>query len=368
MKKLFTLLCIIISFASYATMRTVCNTPTTLAQYNNIQAAVDACNTSGDTIYVIGSPNPYEGFTITDKQITIIGPGWAPNKTFLATAIISSTVFINGTASSGTELQGFHFIISSPYSPSSVTIQNNTVINNIRFIRNKMTGFTSLNWGATAKTYTGYLFEGNYFENSKVSDNSNSNSTFTNFIFQNNIFYGLYDNINGFTNCVNVLFNHNLFYGPASGTSNVFGTTYPSKGIILNNNIFVRRDVANGSANNTFTNNITFNAGNNTPWLSNGNIDAGGNISNQDPQMVGQASVNSGINNPLLDFTIATGPANNSGTDGKDIGLLFDAVGSLNWTSSRTSFLPYIYSMNITNPTIPAGGTLNVVVTAKKDN
>ena len=84
--------------------------------------------------------------------------------------------------------------------------------------------------------------------------------------------------------------------------------------------------------------------------------------------MVDQTAVNAGTNNPLLDFTIPAGPANNSGSDGKDIGLLYDAVGSLNWTTSRGSRLPFIFSMNITNPTIPVAGTLNVVVEARKNN
>jgi hypothetical protein len=84
--------------------------------------------------------------------------------------------------------------------------------------------------------------------------------------------------------------------------------------------------------------------------------------------MVAQASVNNGTDNPMLDFTIAAGPANNSGSDGKDMGLLYDASGSLNWTISRTSRLPFVYSMNITNPTIPQAGTLNVQVEARKNN
>lgn len=366
MKKLFSLLAILISVTSYATIRTVCNTPASLAQFNNIQAAIDACSTTGDTIYVTGSPNSYAGFSITDKQIAVIGPGWAPNKTSPVTAIISSTVFINGTASSGSELQGLHFIMSDPYVGGSVVIEYNTEINNIRFIRNRMTGNAFI-WGPAANTYTGYLFEGNYFENSQVNSNSYI-STFTNFIFQNNIFYSNTNNNNiaNFSNCVNVLFTHNLFYGPENFASDVFYG--PCKGIVVNNNIFIHRNAASFGSNNTFTNNITLDAGDNTPWASNGNIDAGGNISNQDPQMVDQTSVNIGLNNPLLNFTIAAGPANNSGTDGKDMGLLYDAVGSLNWLSSRTSFLPYIFSMNIINPTISAGGTLNVTVEARKDN
>jgi hypothetical protein len=84
--------------------------------------------------------------------------------------------------------------------------------------------------------------------------------------------------------------------------------------------------------------------------------------------MVDQTAVNSGTGNPLLNFTIAAGPANNSGSDGKDMGLLFDASGSLNWANSRNSRLPRIFSMNITNPTIPVGGSLNVQVEARKSN
>ena len=97
-------------------------------------------------------------------------------------------------------------------------------------------------------------------------------------------------------------------------------------------------------------------------------MNAGGNVENQDPQMVDQAAVNNGTNNPLLNFTIGAGPSNNSGSDGKDMGLLFDANGALNWTNSRSSRLPYVYSMSILNPTIAAGGTLNVQVEARKSN
>jgi hypothetical protein len=82
--------------------------------------------------------------------------------------------------------------------------------------------------------------------------------------------------------------------------------------------------------------------------------------------MVAQTSVNNGTDNPLLDFTIAAGPANNSGSDGKDMGLLYDATEVLTGQQSRTSRLPFVYSMNITNPTIPQAGTLNVQVEARK--
>jgi hypothetical protein len=84
--------------------------------------------------------------------------------------------------------------------------------------------------------------------------------------------------------------------------------------------------------------------------------------------MVDQTAVNGGTNNPLLNFTISSGPADSYGTDGKDLGLLYNPTGILNWTNSRMSRLPFIYSMYISNSSVPAGSTLNVQVEARRNN
>ena len=357
MRQLFLFLLIFASVNLFATIRTVSNSPATLAQFNTIQAAINA-SISGDTVYVHGSPNTYAAFTITNKQLVILGPGWSPNKNLPFTAIVPGFT-ITGASSGNTEIQGMVF--------NSTIIINASHPDNLRFIRNQFFNLSfQINEGST--TYIGYLFEGNLFDNAQVT--GTTSTTYQNFLFQNNYFFengSVVDgNIAGFFNSVNVLFNHNIWYGPGSGSRNCF--TSSCRFLTITNNIFVRRDAASSNSSSTFNNNITFNAVNNTPWASNGNTDAGGNVANLDPQMVAQAAVNAGTNNPLLDFTIAAGPANNSGSDGKDMGLLYDAVGSLNWTTSRGSRLPFIFSMNIVNPTIPVGGTLNVAVEARKNN
>jgi hypothetical protein len=163
------------------------------------------------------------------------------------------------------------------------------------------------------------------------------------------------------------LFNHNLWFGPGSGVRNV-ATSSNNRFLIFANNIFVRRNPANSISSSTYNNNITFNAGTNNPWAVNSNVDGGGNVENQDPQMTAQTAVNTGTNNASADYTIAAGPANNTGSDGKDIGLLFDAVGSLNWTNSRNSRLPRIFSMNVITPTVAAGGNITVNVDARISN
>jgi len=346
---------LLVGFCTYATIRTVSNTPSTLAQFNTIQAAINA-SISGDTVYVHGSPNAYAAFTITNKQLVIIGPGWAPNKNLPLTAQVNGCT-ITGASCSNTEIQGIVF--------NTTVIINIAPPDNLRFIRNRFIN-VGIDLGLTPATYSGYLFEGNVFDYASVM--VNVSSTYQNFLFQNNYFYGKsgsqVGSIVGFTNAINVLFNHNLWFGP--GLDDCFGSN--CRFLTLTNNIFVRRNAANSVSSSTYSNNITFNAGTNNPWAVNGNVNVGGNVENQDPQMVDQAAVNAGSNNPLLDFTIAAGPANNSGSDGKDMGLLYDPAGSLNWTVSRGSRLPYIFIMNIINPTIAQGGTLTVEVEARKNN
>lgn len=357
MKSFFLLIAMLAMLPAFAIVHTVSNSPATLAQFNTIQDAVDA-SASGDSIYVHGSPVVYAGFTITNKQLVIIGPGWAPHKSLPLVATVGS-ITITGASSANTEIQGLR-------------VNNEVYINanhpdNIRFIRNHFISML-IDISQGSATYNGYLFEGNIFDNAQV--NAVGSSTYQNFIFHNNYFYesgsSVSGNIEGFTNSVNVLFNHNLWFGPGTGTRNAF--TGNCRYLLLTNNIFVRRHASNYNSFSSFNNNITFNAGDNTPWTVNSNVDGGGNISNQDPQMVDQAGVNAGTNNALQDFTIASGPANNSGSDGKDMGLLYDATGSLNWTNSRNSLLPRIFQMLVTTPTVAPGGNITVNVDARVSN
>jgi len=352
-------LAIAASATAFATVRTVSNSPATLAQFNTINAAI-AVSVSGDTVLVHGSPNQYGGFTISSKQLTIIGPGWSPDKNLGFAALVQGSI-ITGATSNNSEIHGLTFV-------GNLDI-NGARPDNIKLIRNNFAGVTvQVNQGST--TYSGYLFEGNLFDNATVA--ATSSSTYQNFIFQNNYFYenGCCRDGNlsgGWFNCVNVLFNHNLWFGPASANRNITDGS-ANRFLIFTNNIFVRRNFNGRVTNSTFSNNITFNAGVNDPWATAGNVNGGGNVENQDPQMVAQASVNAGTNNALADYTIIAGPANNAGTDGKDMGLLYDPSGSLNWANSRNSRLPRVFSMNITNPTVSSGGTLQVVVEAKKSN
>ncbi len=353
MKQFFIILLSLSTFTVKATILTVSNNPTTIAQFNTIQAAINAAN-SGDTIYVHGSPFTYAGFTITDKRLAIIGPGWAPDKNLPYTANVDGCT-ITGAASTGSEIQGLNI-------PNNGIQIGTNHPDSLRFIRNRFSTSMTLNQSST--TYKGYVFEGNQFI-VFGSVNGTSASIYDGFVFRNNYFFNNFGSgqLSGFTNATNFLVDHNLWFG---GTQDCF--SFNCSGLLITNNIFVSRNPSANLNLSTFNNNITFNTLSNSPWSVNGNIDAGGNISNQDPQMADQAAVNAATNNPLLNFTIAAGPANNSGSDGKDMGFLYDASGSLNFANSRGSRLPFVFSLNITNPTIAAGGTLSIQVEARKSN
>ncbi|MGB5024345.1 MAG: hypothetical protein WBO44_03300 [Saprospiraceae bacterium] len=355
MKSILIISLVLIHFYGFSTTRTVNNNGS--AQFSTIQDAVNA-SASNDTILVHGSQTAYAAFTITNKKLKIIGPGFSPDKQLAYIAIIHGCT-ITGAASSGSELQGLSFS-----GGSSQLFFRSSQPDSIRIIRNLFYEYNIYMDGAS-QNYKGYEFQGNYIYNTSIF--GTTTSTYENLLFQNNWNFNNGGNNYGFRdfyNCINVLFDHNLWFGPSSGTRNCFSNC---QSLNLTNNIFVRRDAAANNSFSTFNNNITYLAVNNTPWNSNSNMDAGGNIADQNPQLADQTSITNGT--PVWhNLTIATGPANDSGSDGKDMGLLFEPTGLLNWDHTGISQVPYIYSLNISNPTIQPNGTLNIQVEARKNN
>jgi hypothetical protein len=367
---LFILVGLSLSVSTLATVRTVSNTPD-IAQFTSIQAAIDA-SADSDTVYVYGSPNPYAGFFILDKKITVIGPGWAPDKNLPLRVVINSAVFIRDStvpgSPNGSELQG---LVLSTLTLSRNQVTGDFPTNNIRLIRCEFT--TNISWDLGA---TGHLFEGCFFGAGSQLFFAGG-STYQNFLFQNNIFFIPGSNrINSAVNSINVRFDHNLFYSNNNGGGGIYQIFNNCSFLTLTNNIFNQTNAGLGLSFSTFNNNIANNitlsstnaVSNATPWAVNSNVDGGGNIANQNPAMVDQTAVNAGTATFLSNFTIASGPANNSGSDAKDMGLLYDATGSLNWNNSRNSRIPRIFVMNIITPTVAPGTNLSVTVDARKSN
>jgi hypothetical protein len=349
-------ICLMAASTAFATVHTVSNSPANVAQFNNIQAAIDAA-AAGDTILVHGSPNAYAAFTINNKKLAIIGPGYAADKN-LSQPVVVPGFTITGADAENSEIQGL-------YVTNTVTISSNRP-NNLSFRRNRFSGNFFINITQGVVTYTGYLFESNYFEGSVIS--GVTNSSYENFIFRNNVFFESVSfgyQIAGFTNSTNVLFDHNIFLAGTNVRSIFSGNC---RFLLFTNNIFVRRNAATNLSASTFNNNLTFNAGENAPWTVNENTNGGGNVSNQNPNMVDQAAIDAGTPNPLHNYSIVSGPAKGTGTGGRDMGVRYDNTGPLNWANGRNSRLPRIFSMNLNSIDVQAGGTLNVQIQGRRSN
>ena len=373
MKKILLILFTAITYHANATVHTVNNVTGGGAQFTTINAAIAAA-AMGDTIYVHGSPIIYAAFAVLDKQLTIIGPGWSPQKNNPVRAIVASGTIKNSNTSSsvktsnGSEVQGLVFNGGLSFSAGSIF---ETSVSNIRIDRCEFRGGIDIG----AYDANNYIIENCYITGSLARVTFSTSASYANFLFQNNVFrIDAFNNgfFSGLLNISNFILNHNLFMTNAPGaTGSVASPNGPAKNLTLSNNIFVNVNLNTNFTFCTFNNNLTFYPNIpvlTAPWTLNNNIDGGGNQNNINPQIGAQTAVNAGDDNPIADFTIASGPANNVGTDGKDLGLMFDATGSLNWVSARGARLPFIFSMNITNPTVSPGTSLNVEVTAKKNN
>jgi len=365
------------SLIASATVRTVNNNPAGLAQFSDLQAAMNA-SSSGDTILIHGSASSYGNAEFIDKRLTIIGPGISPERDGpIVTARVNfiQVANINTGNSNGSAFIGIEFT-------SELRISNNGSgnvgypVDGVKVIRNKFTNAVlALNAGNNyGSIHMQNLFvEGNYLQSSTIASASSS-YYFTNCTFINNVFArsnGFGGSLANFNNCTNVVFDHNVFYGNQADGNRLFDNY--GLGLTFKNNVFVNVNTSNthpnGSVNifnNYFQNNITYNCTNNSPWTVGTNLNGGGNIVNQNPLLGSQADIDAGTFNPLLDFSIPSGPANNSATDGKDMGVLFDETSTMNWAYGRNSRLPYIYSMNVLNTSVPAGGVLNIQLNARK--
>jgi len=80
MKKLILFALTLFIMQANATVHTVNKVTGGGAQFTTIQETITAA-AMGDTIYVHGSPIIYAAFNILDEKLTIMGPGWAPQKT-----------------------------------------------------------------------------------------------------------------------------------------------------------------------------------------------------------------------------------------------------------------------------------------------
>jgi hypothetical protein len=355
-KKLFLLaLFVAMTTGAFAIVRTVSNNTNSPGQYTSIQAAVDASGLNGDTIMVAGSPTSYGNVTIA-KKIVLVGAGW--HNPYGYNTIVDniylqrSNDFVN---SAGTKIMGIYvvsWVYYSPFSgggffaPTNILIERcylnvvgftgyggNTLVYNNDTIRNCfIAGYINIEYAYYTSNYgTGGIHIHNNFFNGAYLTGGGANQ---NYIYiRNNIF----------VNRAAAVFNSNVYNWVIE--NNIFYNAYPTG--------------ASGSA---FTKNIGYMC---PDMPGAGNIGSG-NMNSTNPQFV---------NYPLLggafswsyDFHLqATSPGKNAGTDLTDIGIY---GGMLPMEIGVNPHFPQMMTLTLpSGSSVPAGGTLNVHFTAKKQN
>jgi hypothetical protein len=369
--KFYALLAISFSaFNAFATIVTVSNNVNSPSQYTDLQVAITAA-ANNDTIYIHRSDLSYGAITI-NKTLTLIGEGALPNKQVLLSGSVAQisgmnltyAVFPATTSASGSKFYGLSFSGTISFSYND---PNGNSISNLVFNRNRI---TALNYYST---HTNIIFTQNIINS---FTQATSGAGLSNSVISNNI-------ITNFSTPIEVT-------SPSSNniiSNNIIQSGFFVKGAVVSNNIFF--NIAAGGSFNistyscTFSNNLFYAF---TPVVGtniiSGTNTGSGNLFNVDPQFTIAALCSDVYNytytaptaGPFADFhLLSSSPGVNYGTDGTNIGIY---GGNYTWidgstTDSRfryypmTSQVPHMIQMDITNPTLPENGTLNVNFNAK---
>jgi hypothetical protein len=351
MKKftLFSLLVLGLFNTTKATVYTVSNNtvlPGSPGQYTTVSAAISAA-ANGDTIYIQPSATSYGNFTVT-KGLTIIGAGYNPQTTSGLKSETGNITFGNGSSNSkllGLYLNG-EVNFSNTFLVSNFTVQRCFIMYRFNFSNgaNSPTGRIQVencyvyggNGHSVLSPSTSCTIRNNFFDSGGQGVINGQNSTQTDTI-RNNIF------ICGSTGIVamkNDLIENNIFYSNFPDASNVT---------------------------NSFNNNYVFGAS----TLPYGTNVGSGNITNTVPPfnvfVCGQNVLYT------TDFRPASGHATiNAGTDGTNIGF----TGGLSpfykypapYPMTGEPAIPQVREVTVPVSSVPAGGTLNINVKARKRN
>lgn len=357
MKKILLLICACFMYIGLqAKVIQVDNNAGSTVKYTLLQKAIDDAST-GDTLYIAGSPNDYDPSTTVrlDKKLTLIGPGFflgENNQTQSnnQTAHIYDLVICKGADNS--------ILIGLDFSESSISFKNEdrnqlqvtSSANNVLIKRNKIDDIS-------IKSASGTIIEQNFFSSTYVAiylDNTSSNT-----LIQNNIIAtrSNYAGIKG-----------PAYYGYSLTNTIIRNNTLTGylldlKGVEIDNNIFFSGNL-NNCDNNVLKNNVwvstepvaipTSSCTGNT-YLANNNkfsVTAGDLFVKATPAVDNEFKLK------------ASSPAAGAGIDGIDAG----AFGGLNaYKLSGLPPIPSIYEVTTTGVGTKESG-LKVVIKAKSNN
>lgn len=347
-KTIFTLALIATTVVGMATTHTVDNNPGAGAQFSDLQTAVDAAE-AGDTLYVAGSPDSYGDVAIT-KKLALIGAGFKVNSQWQYKTITGSITF-------DPELDEFDNVISVPDSSymAGLFIDNSIDISEgkgILFDRIQISGTIWIN-----KDYVSFSIKNSIIYDIKSSSFDPPGVAFSADI-HNSI---IQDHIVSSNPATSLFINHSLFITPYT-TLDLSWLSYA----VVSNSIFYKYIPANGSYI-SFTNNISI--GSDSPEFIYGTNSGSGNMPDVDPQFHFMDETDGFSFTD--DYRLQAGsPGVDAATDGSDIGIYggshpFPVGGDGEFLMAAPPAIPQIFELNLQNPGVPQGGSLEVNIKAR---
>ena len=135
---LFSLL-FLAAFAVQATQITVSSDPNRVAQYTNVQSAIDDA-TDGDTLLIYGSPSSYGDIVINQKSLVLIGEGYNSNLSLITSfGTVGIGRFDSNNSANGTTLLGLRISNLSINANWSGSDNSTRTLQNIDVLRCEIT-------------------------------------------------------------------------------------------------------------------------------------------------------------------------------------------------------------------------------------
>jgi hypothetical protein len=354
MKKITTItLGLLLSLSTFANVRTVNNFVPNVAQFSNVQSAINA-SAVGDTLLIHGTPVTYGDITL-NRRLCLIGAGSNLTntvnnyKTTLGIITVDSTNSNPNLIVSGFSIHGIEF---SNFSFGSIQYANNVVVSRCSFNASTVgSSITGHNWVIKNCFIPTLLILANF---GRVSSN---------IIIANNIINGSILNGSSTIFAPNVIATNNIILNSSGGVT---------FNVLLTNNIFFNT-IPNSIGGNVFNKNLTYTASStllvNLPPTGNTGT---GNINNTIPNFINVPNPTSLFKTPAManyNFAFPTAAAAyNAGTDGTNLGI---TGGPYPWNGNNLdgrAQIPLMQELNIINSVINQGQPLNVDFKARKNN
>jgi hypothetical protein len=351
---LFAALFMALATGAFAIVRTVSNNPNSPGQYTDLQTAINASGLTGDTLMIAGSPTSY-GYAYIAKPLVLVGAGfhnpYGLNTNIDYVYFRRSNDYVNSAGSKlmGCAVYGINF---EPSSGGGIFAAHNILV--------ERCSFTYLSFGHDWSST-------NQFNNDTVRNclvNSGGYISFGgaaysngygNIYIHNNLFNGAYLSGGG-VNQGNCFVRNNIFI---NRTTYVFTNVY---NWVIENNIFYGAYPSSGCSGCAYTKNIGYLC----PEMPGAGNIGSGNMNNTNPQFVNFPLLGGGFSWSYDFHLMAISPGINAGTDGTDIGVY---GGMLPLEIGTNPHFPQMMTLELpSGSSVPAGGTLNVHFTAKKQN